>query len=188
MNNYEYIISCLPVLDAGPVSDVGAVVDSIRSQCSKADNVLIDTLLDSFNPDRLNADFYKNALESPNGFLREYLLWDLRVRNTKAEYLNRSLGRPEEQDVVDLPGGSDYDEKPSVCEILEQSDILQREKGLDSLMWDKAQELISLHLFDMDVILSFIARLMIADRWNKLDPKTGRELFHTLVNEIRKTR
>ena len=188
MNNYEYIIACLPVLDAGPVPSAGAIVEDIRSQCSKADNVLIDTLLDSFNPDKLNSSFYEAALGSSNGFIREYLLWDLRVRNTKAEFLNRSLGRPEEQDVVDIPGSSDFDEKPSVCEILEQPDILQREKGLDSLMWDKAQELISMHLFDMDVILSFIARLMIADRWNKLDPGTGRELFHKLVDEIRKTR
>ena len=37
-------------------------------------------------------------------------------------------------------------------------------------------------------ILGFTAKLKIIDRWNKLDPETGRELFRKLVDEIRKTR
>ena len=91
-------------------------------------------------------------------------------------------------DVIDLPGATDFDEKPSVNEVLEQSDILEREKGIDSLMWNKAADLVRMHVFDADVILSFIARLKITDRWSKLDPQTGRKLFRSLVEEIRKTR
>lgn len=188
MNNYEYIISCLPVLDSGRSLDPQALVDEIRSQCSAHDNALIDLLEDSFNPDRLDAGLYKRALSSSNAFIREYLLWDLQVRNTKAQYLNRVLERPEDTDVIDLPGAVDYDAKPAVEAVLARTDILERERGLDSLMWDKAEDLVRMRIFDLDVILAFIARLRITDRWNRLDPQTGRTMFRRLVDEIRKTR
>lgn len=188
MNNYEYIIASLPVLDRHENLDADAIVSEIRSQCSSGDNALIDLLLDSQDPEKMEESLYRKALASSNSFIREYVKWDLRVRNTKAEYLNRVLGRPEGMDVIDLPGALDYDEKTSVCEVLEQTDILEREKGIDSLMWDKAADLSRMHVFDADVILSFIARLKITDRWSKLDPQTGRKMFRSLVDEIRKTR
>ena len=42
-------------------------------------------------------------------------------------------------------------------------------------------------VFDIEAILGFIAKLKIIDRWDKLDPETGRELFRKLVEEIRST-
>ncbi|MBO5651574.1 MAG: DUF2764 family protein, partial [Selenomonas sp.] len=66
--------------------------------------------------------------------------------------------------------------------------IRARERGLDDIMWAKADELVQMHIFDVDIILAFIAKLKIADRWNKLDPESGREMFRRLVQEIRNTR
>ena len=198
MNNYEYIIATLPVPEPGAGAvDTGALLDFIRSQSSEKDVQLIDCLQDAFDPAKLDYDFYCRAFGYGNGFLRDFLGFDLRLRDTKAEYLNKRLERPESQDIVPLPGTADeyeapvcpdYDEKAAVLAVLEQDDILSRERGLDKLLWDKAEELVSMHLFDMDVILSIVARLLITDRWNKLDPDTGRELFRTLVQEIRNTR
>ena len=191
MNNYEYIIASLPVQgkDAG-VADADAVLAEIRSQCSKSDNALIDKLTDSFNPDCLTEDFYKSAWSSRNGFLRYYLIFDLKVRNAKVRYLNTRLGRPVSQDLMPLPEDApeEFDEEVSVNAILERDDILEREKGLDDIMWEKADELVQSHIFDIDIILSFIAKLKIAERWSKLDPESGRELFRRLVQEIRNTR
>lgn len=188
MNNYEYIIASLPVPDesAGTLN-ADAVLAEIKSLCSESDNKLIDMLLDAFSPDKLTAGFYEQALASRNAFLREYLLYDLRVRNTKVDFINRSLGRPEGLDLI--PGDDEeFDGRPEVEAVLEQKDILARERGLDRLMWSKADELALMHLFDLDVILAFVAKIKITDRWNKLDPQTGRELFRRLVEEIRKTR
>lgn len=187
MNNYEYIIASLPVLgkDAGRL-DAEALVQAIRGQCSESDNGLIDKLLDGFDAEKLDLAFYEDALRSRNHFIREFLRFDLQVRNTKAEYLNSVLGRPGQQDV--LPLEEEFDDKPCVMEILQGADILKRERALDELMWEKADALIQMDLFDIDVILAFIAKIKITDRWNKLDEDTGRELFRRLVNEIRNTR
>ena len=187
MNNYEYIIASLPVLgkDAGSL-DADSLILAIRGECSEADNRLIDKLLDGFDPEKLDAAFYESALKSGNHFLREYLRFDLQVRNTKVEYLNSVLGRLDGLDVIPLE--QDFDDKPRVMEILSGTDILKREKGLDDLMWEKAETLTHMDVFDIDIILAFIARIKIADRWSKLDEDTGRELFRRLVNEIRNTR
>ncbi|MBO6170325.1 MAG: DUF2764 family protein [Bacteroidales bacterium] len=191
MNNYEYIIASLPVpgKDAGKL-DAEALLTEIRSQCSESDNALIDMLLGSFEANRLDSDFYSSAWHSHNGFLRDYLLFDLKVRNAKVEYLNSALKRPEGQDLMPIPDGADasFDEKSEVDTVLAGKDILARERGLDDIMWAKADELVQMHIFDVDIILAFIAKLKIADRWNKLDPESGREMFRRLVQEIRNTR
>lgn len=188
MNNYEYIIASLPIPDKAAALDVDGLLEEIRSQLDSADNALLSLLLDGFNSDRLDRDFYVAALGSSNGFIRGYFMTDLQVRNTKTEYLNRKLGRPEGLDVIDLPDSLDFDGRPEVEAVLAGTDILEREKGLDSIMWDTSERLTLMHLFDLDIILSFVARMMITDRWNRLDAETGREMFRSLVQEIRNTR
>ena len=198
MNNYEYIIASLPVPEPdGGTANVEALIEFIRSQCSDRDSALIARLEDGFDPQKLNYGFYSSALESRNRFLREFLRFDMLVRNTKVEYLNRVLERKEGEGIIPVPGMCeesdtpscpDFDEKPEVMAVLEQDDILAREKGLDRLLWNKADELTRLRLFDMDVILAIVAKLLITERWNRLDPESGRELFRNLIQEIRNTR
>lgn len=191
MNNYEYIIASLPVpgKDAGAL-DADALTAEILGLLSSQDQALASLLLESFNPDSLDSDYYIRAHKSSNAFIREYSAFDLKVRNAKVDYLNELLGRPQGQDIMPLPEGVDgeFDLRPEVDAVLSRTDILDREKGLDDLMWAKADELVEMHVLDLDVILAFIAKIKITDRWNKLDSETGRQLFRKLVQEIRNIR
>lgn len=193
MNNYEYIVASLPVIEPdsrlGSSSAANAIIDDIREQLSNKDNALVTMLLDGFNPEKLNAGFYRACLGSGSRFLREYFLFDLFLRNTKVEYLNASLGRPEGKDVLLLEELEDYEfeQKEEIVEILSGTDIIGREKGLDMAIWEHVEEVTTMDVFDMDAILGFIARLKIIDRWDKLDPEMGAELFRRLIKEIRAT-
>lgn len=193
MNNYEYIVASLPVIEPGSrlgsSSAANAIIDDIREQLSNKDNALVTMLLDGFDPEKLNAGFYRACLGSGSRFLREYFLFDLFLRNTKVEYLNASLGRSEGKDVLLLEELEDYEfeQKEEIVEILSGSDIIGREKGLDMAIWEHVEEVTTMDVFDMDAILGFIARLKIIDRWDKLDPETGAELFRRLIKEIRAT-
>ncbi|MBQ5517788.1 MAG: DUF2764 family protein [Bacteroidales bacterium] len=71
--------------------------------------------------------------------------------------------------------------------IFKVEDILQREKLLDRLCWNKAAELVDFDIFTIDTILSLITRLHILARWNRLDPQTGAAMFRRLVDEVRGT-
>lgn len=168
--------------------DADALLEEIRGLLTDSDNALLGILTDGFVPDNLTPEFYARALSARNAFIREYFLWDLQVRNVKTDYLNRTLGRPQGTDLIPLPEGCEPEDRGAIEEVLESTDILGREKGLDNLMWRKADELVLMHLFDLDLILCFIVKIKITDRWNKLDPATGRELFRSMVEEIRKKR
>lgn len=190
MNNYEYIVASLPVItsDFRGDLDCDAVIGEIRSQLSRKDEALLDILLSGFEPDKLDSEFYIKALTCSDPFIREYFSYDLDVRNTRVEYLNKALNRPEGMDVMVLDKEAEpreFEGYKQVMGVLEGSDILERERGLDDLMWARIDEIVGLQVFTIDAILGFVAKLRIIDRWLKLDPETGRELFRKLVDEIR---
>ena len=194
MNNYEYITACLPVvsLDASASErfDADTVIADIREQLSDRDAAILDSFLAGYGAEAQNADYYLEARNSDSGFVRAWSAFDLDVRNAKVLFLNRELGRPAEQDTVcpDEDGeGFDFDGRERVDAILASEDLLERERLLDALYWEKAEELTALEIFNLDAILGFVARLKIVDRWNKLDPVVGKELFRKLVEGVRST-
>ena len=189
MNNYEYIVASLPVIASdyrGPL-DTDAIISEIRSQLSPKDEAVLDTLLKGFDSDSLDAEFYRKALASKDRFIAGYFGYDLDVRNCRVAYLNKALGRPEGQDllVLDEDEPREFEDLEKVNAVLEGSDILERERGLDDIMWERIDELTLMEVFTLDQILGFVAKLQIVARWLRLDPQTGRELFRQLVEEIR---
>ena len=189
MNNYEYIISSLPVLsqDARPGgTPMEELLAFIRSQLSPKDNALVDLLLRGHDETQLGEDFYREALASRDPFLRAYFRFDLNLRNAKVRYLNKALGRPAEQDIFMEPDG-DFEEQGRAEAVLATDDILGRERGIDDLRWDKILSLNAFDYFNIDTILGFIARGQIIERWLRLDEQTGREMFRRLVDEVRGT-
>ena len=206
MSNYEYIISSLPFLTTDYQYAEGKgfadVLAEIRRDLSEKDQEALDFLLEGFDPQKLGADFYARALLRKEDFLREYFRFDLNLRNAKVRYLNRQLGRERETDVLsglgtdedeglDIDGyrfrGGEFEEASRVDTVLERRDLLEREKGLDEIVWEKADNLTLFHYFDLSAVLAYVAKLHIVDRWLALDEETGRELFRKLVDEVRGT-
>lgn len=192
MNNYEYIIASLPVITLNTressLPNADELIEQIRAQLSGRDQVEYDYFLSAYKEENLNADFYKKALASGNNFIAGWFSYDLDVRNTKVKYLNKSLGREESLDVLCLTEEErDFEEADTVNAVLNQKDTLDREKGLDKLMWNRADDLTIFSNFSLDTILAFTAKLKIMDRWAKLDPKTGEEMFHKLVEDLQST-
>ena len=198
MNNYYYIIAGLPDLSKDWVcgeKDADAILDEIKEQCSVRDRAVIGFLEKGYVDEDLTPEFYTEASGSRNRFIREWFQFDLAVRNAKVKYLNNALGRDSGKDVISLKddegiareGTWEFEEEGKLELILEGKDILAREKGIDDLYWAKADELAVFHYFDLTVILSFIVKLKLIDRWMKLDEATGREMFRELVDEVRGT-
>ena len=186
MNNYEYIIASLPVLQEGYRGPLAAddILEEIREQLSASDAAQLQLVLDGWNPECLTEEFYARAAKSRCGFVRGYFLYDLQLRNARVAWLNKALGRPEGQDMMPC-GEEDFEDAPLAAEVLAQEDILGRERGLDDMLWKHIDALTVMHVFDLDLILAFAAKLKITDRWLKLDENTGRELFARLVSDMK---
>ena len=206
MSNYEYIISSLPVLTADYKYAEGSgfthLLEEIRRDLSEKDLEALDFLLDGFDPEKLDEAFYAAALSRKEAFLREYFRFDFNLRNAKVRYLNRELGREADMDVLtgkgteseeglDIDGyrfrAGDFEEAAKVQEVLQDRDLLVREKGLDNVVWEKIDGLTLFHYFDLTAVLGYVAKLHIVDRWLALDEETGRQLFRKLVDEVRGT-
>lgn len=190
MNNYEYIIAGLPLLqqDGRENPDTEAILADIREQLSGKDLQTLELLLDSYDPDKLDVEFYHRAAASHNKFIRNFFELDLGVRNAKVEYLNRTLGRPMEKDILILDPekeNPEFEQKGEVDAILEGADILSRERGLDDFYWKAVDTLTVMDVFDLDIILAFVVKLKLVERWLRLDEASGRELFRKLVKEIK---
>ena len=206
MDNYEYIIASLPVLTPEYKYPEGENFDSclehIRAQLSEKDAAVLDTLLEGFRAQELTPDFYQRVLSHPCPFIREYFRFDLNSRNAKVEFLNQELGRPAGTDVMSGLGGpedehldidlyrfrgGEFDEKADTEQALSLGSLLEREKALDQVAWNKIDSLATFHSFDLTAVLAHVAKLHIADRWLALDEARGRELFKQLVSEVRGT-
>ena len=210
MSNYEYIISSLHWLSKGFVyrdgSDFDSTIEEIRRDLSEKDSAVLDFLLKGLGGEALDGGFYNEALHHSDRFIREYFRFDLNRRNAQVEYLNSALGREEGEDMItgeagpdadfitdkldtDLArfSGGEFEERQRLEDILSGDDLLEREKNIDDLVWEKINSLTIFNYFDIDAILGYVAKLRIADRWLRLDPEAGREKFAQLVAEVKGT-
>ena len=201
MNNYVYIIAGLP--DFTPDWRKGETVldgylAQVRELLSEKDNEVVDFIIKGFDKDQIGLDFYKEALSHRIGFIRDFFLFDLNVRNQKVSYLNQALGRDPEKDILKMrdpeaeenglePEEPEFKEAGRLQAVLEGSDILSRERGIDDLYWDKIDELTIFDYLNFDKILGVMAKMMIIRRWLILDENTGRAMFKKLVDEVRGT-
>ena len=191
MHNYHYIVASLPELTTGwkfQERSAEQIIGEIRELCGKDDLALLDILQESFVPENLTQEFYQKALASGNSFIREYFTFDLKVRNAKVLYLNRELSHPADKDVISIPLQEENSEEDAGIEAaFKGTDLLARERAVDDLYWEKADALSLMHWFDMNVIMAFVLKLHIIDRWNLLDEQTGREMFRKLVDNLTQT-
>lgn len=193
MNNYYYIIAGLPVLshEWKPGEQTPEIIrQEILEQCSEKDRAVIGLLESGFMDENLTADFYRTALAHKNRFIREYFRFDLNVKNAKVRYLNEALGRDPKKGVIVLDEEAPqevFEEAAKLDTILHGNDILERERGIDDLMWEKIEDMTTYDYFDIEAVLAFLAKLHIVERWYILDEKTGREMFRKLVDEVRGT-
>ena len=85
---------------------------------------MLDLLLEGYDPDKLDAEFYRRALAHGNRFIREWFRFDLDLRNATVAFLNDSLGRPEGQDLVLLTEreAEEFPEEEAVQQVLNRAD------------------------------------------------------------------
>ena len=81
----------------------------------------------------------------------------------------------------------DEQQQQKLSGIFANKNILEKEQLLDKFKWDYINSLNPYGTFNMDVILAFLAKGKLIDRWNKLDRAAGEEMFRKLVDEVRGT-
>ena len=201
MNNYVYIIAGLP--DFTPdwrqgEKSLEEYLNQMKELLSEKDMETVRLIEDGFNKEKIGLEFYKEALAHRSGFIREFFLFDLNVRNAKVRYLNQALGRDPQKDVLSLVDPEaeangveveeqEFKEATRLQNILEGKDILARERGIDDLYWDKIDEITLFDYLNFSKILGMVVKMMIIRRWLQHDEAAGRAMFKRLVDDVRGT-
>ena len=194
MGNYHYIIAGLPelLLNADNKGfSYDAVRDSIYTSSSDKDRRFIEWFEFGNSEENLTPHFYRAAMKCKNRFIRLYFALDLEIRNRKVDFVSEKLGkesadyRMEVKDAIDL--NLSNEQLTKLTEIFANKNILEKEQMLDKFKWEYITDLNPYGTFDMDVILAFLAKGKLIDRWNKLDRAAGEAMFRKLVDEVRGT-
>ena len=194
MGNYHYIIAGLPelVLNAdNKAFSYDAVREQIYLSSTEKDRRFIEWFDFGTNEDNLNAHFYRAAMNCKNRFIRLYFALDLEIRNRKVDFVAGKMERSGDPYKVQVKNDIDLnlneEQLTRLQSIFANKNILEKEQLLDKFKWDYISGLNGYGEFNMDVILSFLAKGKLIDRWNKLDRKAGEEMFRKLVDEVRGT-
>lgn len=149
--------------------------------------------------DQLSTLYFDHATQAGNKFLRtwfEYerdiknILSGLTARRHKMPVENLLIGSNTVTDAIRKSNARDFSlsaEFPFVEKIIqinENTDLLMREKAIDQLKWNYIDELNTFNYFSIEVILGFVFKLDMVERWLKLDKKTGEEMFHKLLKDL----
>ena len=192
MGNYHYIIAGLPELvlnGDNKAFSYDAVRESIYNSSTEKDRRFIEWFDFGTNEENLTSHFYRAAFKCKNSFIRQYFALDLAIRNMKVDFISTKMERDGESYKVKVNCDLDLDEQQQqkLSGIFANKNILEKEQLLDKFKWDYINSLNPYGTFNMDVILAFLAKGKLIDRWNKLDRSAGEEMFRKLVNEVRGT-
>lgn len=148
----------------------------------------------------LLAAYYETCSNANCRFLRDWAEFDRTLRNVSAAAVARSLGRP--IDSVTVGGGevveqlqrssaADFGLRGEVAYIdaviaavNDEQNLLEKEHKIDMVRWEQALELAGFDYFNINAILSYLARINIVARWSLLDAKRGREMLQRIMAEL----
>jgi len=143
--------------------------------------------------------FYDELLASDNEFLRAWFAFERNVRNIltgltarrfKLQAGSLLVGNDsltlaiQKSNARDFGLSTEFPFVDKLIQISENPNLLEREKAIDHLKWNFIDDLNTFNYFSIEVILGFVIRLAMVERWLSLDRKTGAELFRRLLKDL----
>lgn len=144
--------------------------------------------------------YYEECAKSKCRFLREWSEFDRTLRNVSAAAVARSANRPVESVTI---GGGDVVEQLQrssaadfglrgevayidavITAVNDEQNLVEKEHKIDLVRWEQANELAGFGYFNINAILSYLAKINIVARWALLDAKRGREMFERIMAEL----
>lgn len=148
----------------------------------------------------LFAAYYRYCATSGCRFVREWAEADRNLRNISVALTAKRKGLSVGERLVgggdivaqlQRSSAADFGLKGEVGYIdtligalSEGDNLLEKEHRIDLIRWNMAEELATFDYFNINMLLSYVARLCLVHRWAMLDGERGREMFRKLVSSL----
>ncbi len=143
--------------------------------------------------------YYLDALKLDNKFIAEWFAFDVDLKNMlvyntalkfNIPFENEITGNTRLAEVLRLKSGRSMDDIAEWLyferfnQLADNGDIAGRERAIDHLRWTVLDEMNTFNYFSIEVIFSYMIKIMMIERWLKLDPATGEQLFRKLLGDL----
>jgi hypothetical protein len=157
----------------------------------------------------LTSLYFNNALKVNNKYLKEWFEFEVNLKNVLIYNTAQKYNLPYEHDIVgntalgnlfrqkigrDISEAAEWKYFEAASQLSDNGtnsnnsglnhEVAAREKAIDFLRWSVLDEMNIFNYFSIEVIISYMIKLMIIERWLKLEPKTGEELFRRLLGDL----
>ena len=146
--------------------------------------------------------YYDYMMNCGNKFVRKYAEFSMNIKNLVVAFTCRKYGKEVAPEIIgnnaisqalrtsnskDFGLGMEYPYAEKVMSLMNNPNLVERERGLDLLHWDYIEEAVVYEYFSMEKVLSFMLELMIVERWSKMSSESGRKVFMEVVDKFRRS-
>lgn len=146
--------------------------------------------------------YYDHTLQANNIFLKEWFTFSLHAKNILSAFNIRKYKLSKESEYIgdnfvtealkrsslkDFGLSNDFQFMEKLLTIDEIGNAMEKEKAFDTLQWNFLDELNTFNYFTIEVLLAFVIKLFMVDRWLQLDPETGRKMFKQIITNLEKS-
>ena len=146
--------------------------------------------------------YYDHLMKSDSKFVRNYAEFVMNVKNLETALTCRKYGKEVAPEIIgdnvfskalrtsnskDFGLAMEFPYVEKVISLMGNTNLVERERGLDLLLWDYIEEAVVYEYFSMDKVLSFMLELMIVERWSTMSSESGRKVFMEVVDKFRKS-
>ena len=150
--------------------------------------------------DHLAALYYEYAMKCGNKFIASWFEFNLTINNILVAFTARKykwdiaqniVGDTEVCEALRTSGARDFglsgevDCLEQLVKISEITELVEREKKLDSLRWDWIEEATFFNYFTIERIFAFLLQLEMIERWISLDKEKGNQLFRSIIDTLK---
>lgn len=149
--------------------------------------------------DQLTWLYYEHVKNCNNDFLRDWFEFDLNLKNIVAgmnvrnhklkgdKYFigdNFVVQAVRKSSLKDFGLGNDFEYMEKLISIQENDNLLERERAMDTMRWEFMDERNTFNYFTVEVLLAYMIKLQMVQRWLELNLEIGKEMFRKLLEDL----
>ena len=143
--------------------------------------------------------FYEYVLPRTEGFVHEWLTFNRDFRNilvamsarqnhysTVNQFISESnvVTRLKTDNSYNFGHKADYPFLDDLIQLAESHQVLEMEKQVDFIRWTKIDELSQMAGFSFNAVASFIAKLIMVQRWSSLNAEKGKKVVQDKLDAV----
>lgn len=149
--------------------------------------------------DQLTWLYYDYLKECSNKFLRDWFEFDLNLKNIIAGFNVRKFKLKGEKYYIgnnhvvqsvrkstlkDFGLSIEFEHMDKLVSIYENDNLQERERATDNLRWEFMDERNTFNYFTIEVLLAYIIKLQMVQRWLEMDYETGVAMFKKILDQL----